>query len=188
MVNSNQVTSNLTLGAFLERAETKPASEYFDGEIIQKPLPQGEHSILQTRLSTAINQVSEAEKIALALTEIRCTFAGKSIVPDIAVFLWHRIPRTEQGRIVNRFETYPDWIIEILSPEQSPNQVMKKILFCLDQGTQLGWLIDPSDESVMTFHPHQLPSIYDKGKVLPVLGELGDWQLSVNQLFQWLSV
>jgi Uma2 family endonuclease len=165
MVNSNQVTSNLTLDAFLKRAETKPASEYFDGEIIQKPLPQGEHSILQTRLSTAINQVSEAEKIALALTEIRCTFAGKSIVPDIAVFLWHRIPRTEQGRIVNRFETYPDWIIEILSPEQSPNQVMKKILFCLDQGTQLGWLIDPSDESVMTFHPHQLPSIYPKSRV-----------------------
>lgn len=165
MVNSNQATSNLTLDAFLERAETKPASEYFDGEIIQKPLPQGEHSILQTRLSTAINQVSEAEKIALALTEIRCTFAGKSIVPDIAVFLWHRIPRTEEGRIVNRFETYPDWIIEILSPEQSPNQVMKKILFCLDQGTQLGWLIDPSDESVMTFYPHQLPSIYPKSRV-----------------------
>ncbi len=35
------VTKNLTLAEFLQLPETKPASEYFDGQIIQKPMPQG---------------------------------------------------------------------------------------------------------------------------------------------------
>ncbi len=37
----------LSLEDFLELPETKPASEYVDGQIIQKPVPQGKHSALQ---------------------------------------------------------------------------------------------------------------------------------------------
>ena len=178
----------LTLAEFLEQPETKPASEYIDGIIYQKPMPQGEHSILQTRLSTAINQHSEVEKIALALTELRCTFGGRSIVPDIAVFRWERIPRTEKGRIANRFKIHPDWLIEILSPEQSANQIIEKIIFCIHQGTQLGWLIDPKDESVMILKPNQLPNVKSLDDILPALDILGDWQLTVHQMFDWLNI
>jgi Uma2 family endonuclease len=41
---------SITLEAFLEMPETKPASEYIDGQIHQKPMPQGEHSTLQRDL------------------------------------------------------------------------------------------------------------------------------------------
>ena len=37
----------LSLDSFLEMSETKPASEYIDGQIIQKPMPKGKHSKLQ---------------------------------------------------------------------------------------------------------------------------------------------
>jgi hypothetical protein len=33
----------LTLEAFLQLPETKPASEYIDGQILQKPRPQAKH-------------------------------------------------------------------------------------------------------------------------------------------------
>ncbi|MGB6167825.1 MAG: Uma2 family endonuclease, partial [Geitlerinemataceae cyanobacterium] len=36
----------LTLAKFLQLPETKPASEYIDGQISQKPMPQGKHSTL----------------------------------------------------------------------------------------------------------------------------------------------
>ncbi|MBE9220623.1 retron system putative HNH endonuclease, partial [Dolichospermum flos-aquae] len=35
----------LTLDEFLQLSETKPASEYIDGQIIQKPIPQGNYHI-----------------------------------------------------------------------------------------------------------------------------------------------
>jgi Uma2 family endonuclease len=185
---STQLSSKLSLEQFLQLPETKPASEYVDGKIYQKPMGQGKHSIIQTRLSTAINQVSKSKKLALALTELRCTFGGRSLVPDITVFERSRIPTDENGEIANRFESYPDWTIEILSPDQFPNRVINKIIFCINQGTKLGWFIDNNDKSVMVFQPNQLPAVkYDNDK-LPVLNVLGDWQIRAADIFSWLKV
>ncbi len=36
--------NSITLNEFLLLPETKPAREFIDGQIIQKPMPQGEHS------------------------------------------------------------------------------------------------------------------------------------------------
>ncbi|MFM6050301.1 MAG: Uma2 family endonuclease, partial [Sphaerospermopsis kisseleviana] len=63
----------ITLEQFLELPETEPASEYIDGSIIQKPMPQGEHSVIQTELSPAINLILKPQKIARAFSELRCT-------------------------------------------------------------------------------------------------------------------
>lgn len=188
MVAVSVIKPKITIEEFLELPETKPYCEYINGKIEQKPMPQGEHSTIQIRLGTAINQIGTPQKIALALTELRCTFGGRSIVPDMAVYTWNRIPKTEKGRIANRFEVHPDWIIEILSPEQSANKVIKKIIFCLKQGTKLAWLIDPQDDSVMVFQPDQLPEIKSDEDILPVLDCLNELQLSVREMFSWLNI
>lgn len=188
MALSTQVSFNKTLEEFLKLPETKPASEYLDGHIYQKPMPQGKHRILQTESASAINQLGKPKKLALALTELRCTFGGRSFVPDIAVFEWSRIPTDEDGEIANRFESYPDWTIEILSPDQSPNRVINKIIFCVNQGTKLGWFIDPDDKSVMVFQPNQLPEVKYDTSILPVLDVLRDWQVSPADIFAWLKV
>jgi Uma2 family endonuclease len=54
----------LTLEEFLALPETEPASEYIEGQIIQKPMPHGEHSAIQTELAPAINRVVKPQKIA----------------------------------------------------------------------------------------------------------------------------
>jgi Uma2 family endonuclease len=188
MVTLSQVKHQITLEEFLDIPETKPSSEYIDGKIEQKPMPQGQHSVLQGRLVTAINQVVLPKKIAYAFPELRCTFAGHSIVPDISIFTWNRIPKTEQGKIANRFEVHPDWVIEILSPEQSANKVIRKIIFCINQGTQLGWLIDPTDESVMIFQPNLFPEVKLEEEILPTVEILKDLQLSAKEISTWLSL
>jgi Uma2 family endonuclease len=83
----NITTQPITLLEFLKLPETKPASEYIEGEIIQKPMPKTRHSRLQGRLIRAINEVVEESKLAYAFPKLRCTFGGRSIVPDIAVLL-----------------------------------------------------------------------------------------------------
>lgn len=183
----NQTISKPTLAEFLKLAATKPEREYLGGTISQKPMPQGEHSVLQANLVTEINQIGKPQKIACAFPELRCTFAGSSIVPDIAVFEWQNIPLQPNGRITNRSEITPDWIVEILSPEQSANRVIKKISFCLSQGTKLGWLIDPKDESVVIFEPNSTPIVKAGNDILLVLKVFKNWQLSANDLFGWLN-
>ena len=178
----------ISIAEFLELPETKPPSEYIDGKIYQKPMPQGKHSKLQSELLLAISEVGETQKLVCAFPELCCTFGDCSIVPDIAVFEWSRIPVDEDGEIANRFEIPPDWIIEILSPDKSPNQVIKKILFSIQHGTKLGWFADPSDKSVIAFVPNQMPEFKSGTDILPVLAVLGDWQLFTADLFNWLKI
>jgi Uma2 family endonuclease len=188
-MTSIQSPSKLSLAEFLELPETKPASEYIDGQIYQKPMPKGKHSAIQTFLAPAINQVAIPQRIARAFTELRCTFGGRSIVPDITVFSWQRIPLDANGEIENTFEIHPDWTIEILSPDQSSTRVINNILFCLNHGTELGWFIDPQERMIMTFKPGQQPEIRQDGDMLPVLSSLENFlKPSVQDIFSWLTL
>jgi Uma2 family endonuclease len=187
MVTLIQSPSKISLAEFLLLPETKPASEYVDGQIYQKDMPQGKHSTLQVKLLSVINQIGKPQKLAYAFPELRCTFDGHCIVPDIAVFEWPRIPLDTKGEIENKFEIAPDWIIEILSPEQSSTRVINKILFCLKNKTKLGWLIDPEEELVIVFKPQQEPEIKENEDVLPVFDVLSDLQLSAANLFEMLK-
>ena len=167
--------------------ETKPASEYINGKIIQKPMPKGKHSTIQAELIIALNSTLKPKKIARAFPELRCTFGGRSTVPDVTVFTWDRIPRDENGEIADSFQAAPDWTIEILSPEQSHTRVTKNILYCLDNGTQLGWLIDPGEQSVFAYYPKKQPAFFeDANNVLPVPDFAKSFQLTLGELFGWL--
>jgi Uma2 family endonuclease len=180
-------SKTVTLEEFLNLPETKPASEYIDNQIIQKTMPQGEHSTIQGELIVAINAVTKPQKIARAYPELRCAFSGYVIVPDVAVFLWDRIPRNEDGSIANRFTLAPDWIIEILSPGQSQTKVTAKILHCLKNETQMGWLIDPSEKAVFVYFPKQQPELFDKPEqLLPVPSFASELGLTLGTLFDWL--
>jgi Uma2 family endonuclease len=180
-------TQPLTLEKFLKLPETKPASEYINGEIIPKPMPKGKHSRLQLRLCNNINESAESQKIAYAFPELPCSFGIRSIVPDIAVFKWSRIPFDADGEAPNDFLLSPDWTIEILSPEQSSNRVIGNILYCLQHGCQLGWLIDPADRSILVFRPSQQPELL-QGSDRPSLLEEIDLELTVDQIFGWLKM
>ena len=177
----------ITIDEFLQLPETKPASEFIHGQITQKPMPQGEHSLLQGTLCQTISQIAQPKQIALAFPELRCVFGGMAIVPDIAVFRWERIPRLPSGRITNRFEIYPDWAIEILSPDQKYKQVLVKLLHCAEYGTELGWLLDAEDESILVVDSDRRVKEFANSDRLPILKGI-DLDLTVAQVFSWLSL
>jgi Uma2 family endonuclease len=182
------LTKALTLDEFLNLPETKPAGEYIDGQIIQKPMPKGKHSAIQGEFVPAINNVVKAQCIARAFPELRCTFGDRSIVPDIAVFSWQRIPRDENGEVANVFAIAPDWTIEILSPDQGQTKVTKNILHCLKHGTLMGWLVDPAEKTVFVYRSKQETEVFDEpDQVLPVPSLIGDLHLTVQDVFAWMS-
>ncbi|MBF2014297.1 MAG: Uma2 family endonuclease [Rivularia sp. T60_A2020_040] len=118
---------------------------------------------------------------------MRCTFGGRSIIPDIAVFKWDNIVFTVAGEVADNFENPPDWTIEILSPEQKPNKVIGNILHCLKYGTRLGWLLDSDDSSILVFESGKQPILFQGEDILLVLPEI-ELTLTPNQVFQWLKM
>ena len=183
----------ITLDRFLRQPETKPASEFIDGYIYQRPMPQGQHSRLQLKLCNRVNVVTEDAQIALALPELRFTFGDRSIVPDVAVFRWERLPINVEGEIENVFSIYPDWVIEILSPDQAPMRVISNILHCLKHGTEMGWLLFPKERSLLIFQRDRQPieiNINCNGDEILLMPEFLENQLrlTANQIFDWLKL
>jgi Uma2 family endonuclease len=177
----------ITLEEFLAMPETKPASEYIDGQVIQKPMPQGQHSIIQFKLAARLDLAFESHA-AEAFTELRCTFGGQALIPDLSVFESARVPRDDEGTIKNVFSITPDWTIEILSPGQSAPKVLKNINHCLAHGTQMGWLIDPESKSVTISRTGQNILILDNPiDVLPVPEFARVVELSIGTVFGWLK-
>jgi Uma2 family endonuclease len=65
-------------------------------------------------------------------------FGGRSIVTDVAMFTWDRIPLEESGDVANVFRTYPDWTIEILSPV--PTQQKSSVTFYTASTKGVDWV------------------------------------------------
>ncbi|MEO1396188.1 MAG: Uma2 family endonuclease [Cyanobacteria bacterium J06634_5] len=177
----------LTLEDFLQQPETKPANEYIDGQIIQKPMPKTAHSGIQAGLIKVIDPALNPDNVGRAFPELRCTFDNRSIVPDLVVLPGAKIPRDEKGKLSDELFAAPNWMIEILSPGQSQTKVVKKIMHALAHGTQLGWLIDPAEECVFGYTPDLRTVLYeDSDQPLPVPNFAKDFQLTVGELVAWL--
>jgi Uma2 family endonuclease len=175
----------LTLEAFLELPETQPASEFIDGKVVQKPMPQGEHSSLQGELIIVLNGALRPG--SRAYPELRCTFGVRSRIPDVSVFRSERIPRKASGGIENVFSIAPDWTIEILSPGQDYRKVTKNISHCLDHGCQMGWLIDPGEKTVEVWpQDGRSRTFEDQGAIVPVPDWAVGLELTVGEIFGWL--
>ena len=181
-------TKSLNLDEFLQLPETKPASEFIDGQIIQKPMPQGKHSTVQGDIVPAVNAALKPQRIARAYPELRCTFGGRSTVPDVTVFTWERIPRDSGGEVANTFAIAPDWTMEILSPDRSQTKVVRNILHCLAHGTQMGWLIDPEEKLVFVYFADRTIAVFEEpGDRIPVPTFADSFNLTVGEMFSWLT-
>jgi len=169
----------LALSDFLKLAniEESPAWEFVEGQANQKPMPTVHHSILQKRLTAAIDLSNSPYE---AFPELRCTLSNNSVVPDITVIHKNRIP-VENTAV----EGAPDWTIEILSPDQSTTKLIAKIQTCLEEGTKLGWLIDSTEQMILVLSPDGRISLHKNSDRLPVLPEIM-LDLTVMQVFGWL--
>lgn len=147
----------------------------------------GTHSRLQLKLCNTINAVTEAAKIAYTFPKLRCSFGTRSIVPDIAVFHWPNIALDTDGEPLDNVTRPPDWTIEILSPDQAPNRVVNNIVYCLQYGCSLGWLIDPADRSVAIYQPNSLPTFHEGEAPLTVPDTI-DVAITATQLFDLLKM
>ena len=181
---------SLSLEEFLQQdyLEESPAYEYINNEVIRKPMPKTHHSRIQLKLASLIESSLEKEKKTIAFTELRCTFANRSVVPDIVVISTNKIPINEQQELENDSVFFaPDWTIEILSPNQKTTKVIDNILFCIEHGTQLGWLIDPDEKIIMVFEANKPLKIYRDDQILPVINDI-KLELTVTTIFSWLRV
>jgi Uma2 family endonuclease len=178
----------MTLEEFLELPEEQPSLEFEDGVVTQKVPPKGRHAALQMAIGTLINSLVLPSKTARALPELRTTFAGMSRVPDVAVFLWERVPRDARGRIADDFFDAPDVAIEIVSPGQSVNALIRRCMTFLDAGVKAALLVDPDHETISVFRPGGPPMVLGGTDEVDLTDLVPGLRVPVNQVFDALMM
>jgi Uma2 family endonuclease len=189
MSRASRVKPPLTLGEFLRLPEIdeQPYLEYIDGKIEAKVSPQKKHSLIQSQLMRSLDDFAKASSLGLVFPELRCTFSGRSLVPDVVFLLAGHIEVNSSGVVVDETLRPPDIHIEIGSPGQPAKRNRERLLFSTAHGCPLGWFIDPERERVEVYRPdrpaHRLPDdgTLEGDPVLP------GYRLPVAQLFGWLK-
>jgi len=148
---SRWLGARMSLDQFLKLPEDEPALEYADGGVTQKVSPKVYHGRIQFTFAEAVNQHAEPRRLALAFTETRSTFGGRSYVPDVGIYRWANLPRRPDGKIVNDFVTPWDVAVEVVSPEQSRREIEDKCRWYLANGVGLSLMIDPDREDIVRF-------------------------------------
>lgn len=178
----------LTLDQFLALPDEEPALEFDEGKVTQKVSPKLKHSQVQVELVARIQQFARPRALALPFSELRTTFAGKSYVPDVAIIRWARIPSDPDGRLADDFLEAPDVAVEIVSPGQRVNTLIRRCVWYVENGVSIALLLDPLDESVVAFRPSQQPRSLTGSDRIDLSEVLPGFDLTCQDLFDSLRV
>jgi Uma2 family endonuclease len=182
------ITQRMTLEQFLELPEEKPALELIDGVVVQKVAPQWEHSVLQFQVARLFNVFAQPLKLAFAVPELRASYGRDSLVPDVAVYRWERIPRNELGEVVSDPPETADIAVEIVSPSQRVRDLVDKCRRYIANGTSIALVVDPETRVVVRLGPDGRVETLRGNDRIDLDLVLPGFRLTVQELFAMLRL
>jgi Uma2 family endonuclease len=162
--------------------------EYVDGELIVVANSGLEHGYLALMLGYFLTGFVRTHQLGITCDSSTAfkMKTGNKRSPDLAFIDRSRLQglkRLPKGF----FEGAPDLAIEIISPNNTFEEIHSKLVEYFDNGTRLAWVILPDEECVFVYHKPkpsklvQLEDSLDGEDVIP------NFNLPLVELFQELS-
>ncbi|EGJ29681.1 MULTISPECIES: Uma2 family endonuclease [Moorena] len=92
---------------------------------------------------------------------------------------WEGLTSEEQDKFV---PLCPDFVLELRSPSDSLKMVQAKLREYMENGTRLGWLIDPQNKVVEIYRPNQEVEIIQSPKTLSGEDVLPEFTLDLSEI------
>jgi len=172
-----------SLAEFLALPGTKPYLELMDGEVFEKPMPNRKHGTIVGYLMQVLRNYLDRTREARAETEVRHLEDDEEWVflPDISVTLRSRIgPPAESTDPVG---VLPDLAIEVLSPDDRPGRLQRRIAHYMRSGVRLLWVVDPDSETVTVWEPQAVPREFAAPAKLSASPVLQEFELDIEGMF-----
>jgi len=104
---------------------------------------------------------------------------GDRRAPDVAFVKAEKLPQTTKKPA----EVIPDLVVEVKSPNDSPEELRQKIQSFLSQGTAVGILIDPDSRKLEVMRPDAPAECFGDGDVLTLPELFPEWSLQIADLW-----
>ena len=126
----------------------KPACDYVDGALYQKPMATRKHCRIQGQLAHLI--IAGFPDFEAGPEQTVWIRTGKYLVPDLVV--------QDRSHIQDPYPTEPVHLcVEILSPEDRLSAVIAKCEDYHDWGVETVWIVDPENPCAWEFRKGQWP-------------------------------
>jgi Uma2 family endonuclease len=177
----------VTLDEFLAMPDTRPPSEYWNGEVVQKPFRGYREGRLVARLGADVYGHLLESGEGLAVLHVTCVDRDYdcACLPDISVILRAHIPRPE-ARNLPLFHR-PDIAIYLQHGDNSAARRTKWQAVARHGGIPLAWFIDPDTETVTVYRSGSQPQVHRPPDILDALPVLRDFKLDLAALFAELE-
>jgi Uma2 family endonuclease len=141
---------------------------------------------LQFKLCQRFDTFAEPRRLGLAVPEVRTTFGGSSVVPDVSFYTWDQLPLDRNGELLDESPHAPAITIEVTSPGQSIRTLVERCQWYVEQGVRVSLLVQLRRRIVTAFRAGVAPrelrgqDRIDLDEVLP------GFELTVAELFNAL--
>ncbi len=162
--------------------------EFFEDEV--RDMPSRQHSQTQTNLTVLFGnneKFTTFVELSLDATTIDLSQFGlknkDEMIPDISVYL-EPLPEQDEGLGYDevRVSKMPDLAVEVLSPTQSVNDLLKKMKAYFAFGVKSFWLVMPSLEVIRVFSQVQKYRDFNLNDT-EVIDEVMDVHLPIAKVF-----
>ncbi len=183
----------VSLQRFWEIAAEVGAFELVRGEVVRVPPNIIQHNNISTTLFLALLEHSRAHglgKVVIEGTfalEDRPDWVRDSRIPDVMFFAKSRLDTyiaLNPDYLQRPYFLVPDWVAEVISPNDRPADVLDKLAWYLQVGVREVWLIYPARRRVAVYTPDDTePTIYRDADTLNAGDAIPGFALSVAALF-----
>jgi Uma2 family endonuclease len=161
MAQRDHTTNLLTAEHLAAMDEDYYKLELDEGRLVIMEPPFPEHGRMEARIAAILFTFVEPRRLGVVysgdpgfvLARTPDTVRG----PDVAFLRAERVPT---GDAVDAFyEGAPDLAVEVLSRNDRPGEVARKVTNYLDAGARLVWVVDPRARTVVVHRPDAPPCI-----------------------------
>lgn len=171
-----------------EAIESEPDSLYeiIDGEFVEARPMGALEAVLASWLGTLLTNFGRERNIGQSYTEVIFSLrpaVNRSRRPDVAFVSYAKWPK---GRRVPRradWEVIPDLAIEVVSPHDTADEVLVKLLEYFRAGVRQVWIVYTSIDQIHVYHDPKTIVVYGRGDVLEGGDLLPGFALDVAELF-----
>ena len=159
--------------------------ELIRGEVVKMSPTGGKHGVIAHRIGRRLGNWAEQQSIGLvfaAETGFKLATNPDTVrAADVALVLNERIPAT--GVPDSFWDGAPDLAVEVLSPNDSPSDVLDKVRDYLAAGAEQVWVADPKSSTISVYRSLQDVQTLTERETLEGVGVVAGFRCGVGEFF-----
>jgi len=158
-----------------------------------REMPSKKHSLVQTNLTGLLyndKRFTTLVELSLDTGSIDLTPYGlknhDEVIPDISVYLDPPFDESDEGLgdDAARVTQMPDLAIEVLSPTQTVNSLLKKIQAYFAFGVKTCWLVMPALDEVRVFSHPKTYKVFDIQRDTEIIDDVMEIHIPIQKVFR----